>query len=71
MTLTERRERDLAMCEGKVRHDSRSLAQKAANRRGGMLAPYRCKACGHWHVGTDEARRLLREFKRVHGLDLK
>lgn len=69
--IRDRRTRDLAMCEGKVSHDSRSMAQKAANRKGGMLAPYRCKACGHWHVGNDTARKLMREFKRAWGLDTK
>lgn len=43
-------------CLGKVRHDSHvsALGQIAKLRRvqgWSKLRPYRCKFCGHWHIG--------------------
>lgn len=44
-------------CEGKSSFPSFSQARKAARRmrrrHASALAPYRCKHCGGWHIGTN------------------
>lgn len=44
----------LAHCEGKARHASYALAVAGLRRqftRRGRISPYKCPACGFWHVG--------------------
>lgn len=42
-------------CDGKVRLRSQQVAQRVARlmsqRTRSLLLPYRCRWCGHWHVG--------------------
>lgn len=50
-----------ASCSGKERYQTPQMAHRVARRRNsskgwrGMLerhlAPYRCKSCGHFHIG--------------------
>lgn len=46
-------------CTGKIGYATRALArlviEKRKNRpsRGRRCAPYRCKRCGEWHLGTE------------------
>lgn len=45
----------LSACHGKDRLTwavAKDLAKPKHNRGRGRLQAYRCRVCGHWHVGT-------------------
>lgn len=53
-------------CIGKLAYDGWHAAmkvlrsrkrKKAVKRQGGELKPYRCPACGKWHLGTNRRWR--------------
>jgi len=41
----------VSSCEGKQALPDARTAERAARRRKGRVA-YRCRHCGHWHVGS-------------------
>lgn len=52
-------------CSGKVRYLERRYAKRAAKaiikKWGDRMTPYRCTACGLWHLGhTPKPRRVER-----------
>lgn len=50
-----------SFCHGKQRFDSRALADSIANRKtrraAECLRPYRCVACGGWHLGHQKHKK--------------
>lgn len=58
----------IRQCSGKIGYPSKRAArgivrvmnQDGRHRPGGVLEPYKCRACGSWHVGNSyPARRRL------------
>jgi hypothetical protein len=50
-------------CEGKIRFATNDNAMKAAvsymRKFGGWMKPYRCRFCGHYHIGHPSRRIKL------------
>jgi hypothetical protein len=59
-------------CNGKPGMATRGHAEKAiktmmrARRRRANLAPYRCKVCKRWHVGSTLSRPPRRVHEEAH-----
>jgi hypothetical protein len=53
-------------CEGKVAHASMGAAWIVASRTRGEMRPYRCKFCGHYHVGHEPSKQQRRR-QNGHG----
>jgi hypothetical protein len=51
------------MCAGKIRHETSARAARQAHYIGRGNAPYRCRYCGGWHVGTNRAPKLSKGEK--------
>ncbi len=66
--MSDQKNANRFVCQGKVGFQSPTLARQAAGRRAGREF-YRCAACGLYHVGNRMQRAVHKQRKRrsTHG----
>lgn len=50
----------ISACLGKEKFDRATANLVARKTRKVALVAYRCRCCGHWHVGHDQKKRKAR-----------